>query len=90
MDGFCKGKTAQGASYGLRDPREAEIARRIAAARDNPRALYERLSTLPGFMPERLAMHSDWSRAVKTRLATMLAVGMAGAIELEADNDAMA
>lgn len=82
---FARGKTSQGDCFALRDPREAEIACRIAAAGDDPDTLYDLLSSLPGFMPEPLAMRSDWRRAVQTRLATMLVGGMSAAIDLETE-----
>lgn len=73
---------AKGTTYALRDPREAEIAERAAGAGDAG-ALYETLSTLPGFMPERLAGNAGWRDAVERRLAKMLADGMAAAIAEE-------
>lgn len=82
---YARGKTAQGSTFGLRDPREVEISDRVAKAGEEPRALYDLLSTLPGFMPGRLAGHWAWRDAVQMRLTTMLANGMAAAIGIETD-----
>jgi fructuronate reductase len=80
---YALGMKQSGEAYALRDPREAEIASLVGAARDAG-SIVDRLLALPGLFSEELAASDVWRSAVKSRLETMLAKNMRTAIEAEA------
>ncbi len=81
---YATGVDECGETYLLRDPREGEIAERVEAAGRDAAALVERLLSLPGLFPEKLAVSDEWRRAVTVRLDRMLSEGMRKAIAAEA------
>lgn len=80
---YCLGRTDAGETYALRDPREAQIRRALEGAGDAA-AISAALTTLPGFVPERLAAHPVWRAEVEDALSAMLSGGMAAAVRAEA------
>lgn len=81
---YATGVNERGETYLLRDPREGEIAERVAKAGGDAAALVRELLALPGLFPEKLAASSDWREALTGRLDRMLSEGMRVAISAEA------
>jgi fructuronate reductase len=80
---YAKGKKADGQSFALRDPREAEIAAAISAAGDEPRAIAAALLDLPGLVPAGLRSDEHFRELVSSRFERFLTLGAAGAIAAE-------
>ncbi|TMV62470.1 mannitol dehydrogenase family protein, partial [Thioclava sp. BHET1] len=70
------------APYALRDPRAAEIGAALAGS-TTAEALWDRLSSLPGLMPEALRAAPEWRAAVLSPLRRMMSEGMRAAIRAE-------
>ncbi|WP_343117267.1 mannitol dehydrogenase family protein [Ostreiculturibacter nitratireducens] len=81
---YVLGRTDGGETYALRDPREAELAEHVACLR-TAKDVARSLLSLPGLFPDPLRRNADWTDAVTSRLATMMAQGMRQAIDREAD-----
>lgn len=81
---YCLGTKENGETYALRDPREAEIAARLAGAGRGADAVADALMSLPGLFPAALTGSAEWNRAVRSRLEAILASGMRAAIDAEA------
>jgi fructuronate reductase len=80
---WCLGRDETGQPYPLNDPREPEIAARLAGctgAADTVAALLG----LPGLFPAALQQAEPWRSAVTARLGVMMERGMAAAITAEA------
>lgn len=73
---YCMAKTENGVSYGLRDPREPELAACVARHRDNPAAVPDALFGLPNFFPARLQQASAWRHRVVYCFTSMLERGV--------------
>ncbi len=80
---YCLGMTETGEAYALRDPRQDEIASRLAGARE-PGRIVDALLTLPGLFPAALLSSAGWRDATTARLAAMLSDGMRAALAAEA------
>jgi fructuronate reductase len=80
---YCLGRTDEGATYALRDPREAQIAAALGGARDAA-SISGALHSLSGFVPPSLAQNPIWRAEVDNALGGMLAGGMAAAVRAEA------
>lgn len=81
---YCLGADEVGEIYALRDPREAEIASRIAGVPRKAGDISAALHSLPGLFPPALAGHAPWRRAVEGILDIMLTDGVVTAIRSEA------
>jgi fructuronate reductase len=81
---YAVGAKDDGATFALRDPREAEIRAVVEGAGRNALALATALLALPGLFPARLVETPGFAGAVSRRLETMLAQGMPAAIAAEA------
>ena len=79
---YCLGRTDEGATYALRDPREEQIVQALAGAGD-ARSISAALHTLPGFIPPALAANATWRSEVDGALSVMLEKGMAAAVRAE-------
>jgi fructuronate reductase len=82
---YCLGRTDGGAAYDLCDPRERQIAARLAGTGGDAVAIAEALHGLPDVFPGALVTSASWRRAVDSSLAVMLERGMARAILIEAE-----
>jgi fructuronate reductase len=82
---YCLGRTDGGAAYDLCDPRERQIAARLAGTGGDAVAIAEALHGLPDVFPGSLVTSASWRRAVDSSLAVMLERGMARAILIEAE-----
>lgn len=80
---YALARKDDGEAYALRDPREDEIGRVLAGARD-PDAIAAALHDLPGLVPDKLSADTRWRETVGTLLGTMMHKGMAVAIRDEA------
>lgn len=72
-----------GDGYGLRDPREAEIAAALSGV-ESAAEIVKTLSALPGLFPETLRQDAQWQAEVTEVLDAMIALGMKEAIRREA------
>ncbi|MFV0475549.1 MAG: mannitol dehydrogenase family protein [Pikeienuella sp.] len=79
---YCLGRTDQGETYPLNDPREAEIA--AAAAGPAPAEIGAALHALPGLFPARLREDPGWKTSVADALAEMLNLGVEEAVRRRA------
>ncbi|HEU0222084.1 MAG TPA: mannitol dehydrogenase family protein, partial [Paracoccaceae bacterium] len=82
---YAMGRTDSGEPYALRDPREAEIGRAIAASQGGPTGIVAVLHALPGLFPPELAGSRAWQAEVAGILGAMLERGMRGAVAREAN-----
>ena len=80
---YCTGRADAGGTYGLRDPREAEIAAVVERAGRDAEALTGGLLRLPGLTPPML-MDGAFETRTAEILRVMLDRGMAAAIVKEA------
>lgn len=80
---YCLGRTDEGATYALRDPREAQIAAALRDARDAA-GISGALHALPRFVPPSLVQNRIWRAEAENALGGMLAGGMAAAVRAEA------
>lgn len=80
---YCLGMTETGETYALRDPRQDEIASRLAGARE-PGRIVDALLGLPGLFPPALSSSDAWRDAITARLAAMLSDSMRAALAAEA------
>ena len=74
---YLGGRTETGASYALRDPREAELS----ALPLSPETRVAALFALPDLVPPKLAAHDGFLSATQNNLADMTEHGMAAAIQ---------
>lgn len=81
---YCTGRTDDGATYALRDPREAAIRAALAGAGDGAGGIAEALFTLPGLFPAALAAEKRWRGLVEEILSAMLQKGVSRAVAEEA------
>lgn len=79
---YARGQKADGETYALRDPREAEIAKLMAGA-DDANSIVEKLSSLPGFMPKNLRHDPAWISLIGARLHALLSEGPRTAVQAE-------
>ncbi len=77
---YCIGRTEDGASHALRDPREDLIAEVAARAEGDPAQLHDGLVALPGLFPRPLSADAGLRSSVIAHLRVMLDAGMAEAI----------
>ncbi|QIB33595.1 mannitol dehydrogenase family protein [Ancylobacter pratisalsi] len=80
---YCLGESDGGASYALRDPREAEIRAVLTGHARDAGAISLALQALPGLFPEALRTSPLWRAEVEDALAGMIANGMAEAVVRE-------
>ena len=76
---FLVGRTSDGVSYALRDPREAEIRIALAGA-DTATSVVRRLSDLPGLVPDALTSAPAWQRSVTDTLSLLMGMPAAAAL----------
>src|SRR5690606_30207732 len=57
---YCLGMNAQGQTYPLRDPREAEIAALLGDEERGAGSIVDRLLGLPGLFPDEIATAPAW------------------------------
>ncbi len=81
---YALGVTDTGATYALRDPREAEIATALSGLPREAVPISAALHRLPGLVPAPLCAAEGWQDEVTAALSAMLTKGMAGAIREEA------
>lgn len=75
---YARGQRSDGSRYALRDPREAEIASRLATVEPEAGAVFEALASLPGFVPAGIL--PGLRRTVVPHLRAILETGMREAI----------
>ncbi len=80
---YTSGRTDDGRTYTLRDPKEALIATYTEKCRDAESIVAE-LTQLPGLFPDTLRENGIWLQILRSKLATMMAKGMVAAIDHEA------
>lgn len=83
---YCLGRTEDGETYDLRDPRGDAIRAAVDAAGGAPAALAGELLALPGVFPERLRK-DDFRPLVVECLERIMGDGVAPALEAEARID---
>lgn len=81
---FCLGKTDDGASHDLNDPRETELTDAVAGKSQDAAAISDALHELPDLIPPRLGADTAWRSTVEEILATALRQGCRNAIHKEA------
>jgi len=81
---YALGVKDSGETYRLRDPRESEIAERLADAPRDAKIVAGRLLGLPGLFPQALVTAPAWKDAIVRRLGIMLGEGMRAAVAQEA------
>jgi fructuronate reductase len=81
---YALGVKDSGETYRLRDPRESEIAERLADAPHAADIVVGRLLGLEGLFPEPLVTAPAWKDAIVKRLGAMLGKGMRAAVAEEA------
>lgn len=77
---YCLGKTEEGVSYSLRDPREAEVSACVARHGNTATELVDALFALPNFFPARLQAATGWRRQVLRCYTRMLEQGIDSAL----------
>ncbi|WP_246333091.1 mannitol dehydrogenase family protein [Aureimonas mangrovi] len=77
---YALGLHEDGATYALRDPREGEIAARLAGVPREAGAIFEALATLPGWMPAVVSGNAAFREGVVAHLRSILADGMRTAV----------
>ena len=80
---YCLGRTEDGANHDLRDPRQPEIAARLAGC-STAEHICNALHQLPGLFDPSLKEEANWLGHIKESLGTMLADGMELAIQRQA------
>lgn len=79
---YCIGRTDEGISYELRDPRQDQIAIRLRGMK-SPHEIATRLFGLTGIFPDELVSNKHWMAAVTSKLTTMLEEDMLIAVRNE-------
>ena len=80
---YCRGRTDDGESYDLRDPRSEEIAAAVRGA-SNAGALVSAIAGLPNLFPDRLRASDGFLKEVADSLETMSTGRFRDVIESEA------
>ncbi|MEZ5448742.1 MAG: mannitol dehydrogenase family protein, partial [Thiolinea sp.] len=71
---YCRGGKADGETYALRDPREAEIRAALAGAGEDAVSISAALHALPGLFPQALIESGEWREQVVAALDSALRV----------------
>jgi fructuronate reductase len=82
---YALGRTDEGVTYALRDPRELEIQTAVLAGGASAEGLAGALHGLPGLFPGELSGSAMWRAEVVDALRSILALGMAGSVAAEAE-----
>ena len=81
---YALGRKEDSEAYALRDPREKEIAAKLAETGKDAGAIANALLALPGLFPAVLTGNGVWTGAVRRNLSVMIDKGMRAAIDEEA------
>lgn len=77
---YCTGRDEAGNTYTLRDPRQDQIAKIVAAAGD-AEALVAGLHALPGLFPEKLLANEHWTPLVTYIVSRFISEGVRATID---------
>lgn len=79
---YCRGLLANGNKYQINDPIATTL--QTAARAQNSQGVVNEFSQIPGLIPARLAMHTDWNNEVVSILDSINSIGIRSFLDKEA------